>query len=143
MPAVISHHTSTAVQSSTGQGRSYHIRVTSERSIPIRAKPGTHTLELAPPHHCCNPAHRSSPEHIAPKHQNASFLPKRSNYCIIPRWTLTSCKCAKVYGLCLFYPRPASAAAVSGVAFLQFRFYALFTFLPVLPKITGPSYELV
>ena len=142
MPAVISHHTSTAVQSSTGQGRSYHIRVTSERSIPIRAKQGTHTPCSSSPL-SCNPAHRSSPEHIAPKHQNASFSPKRSNYCIIPRWTLTSCKCAKVYGLCLFYPQPASAAAVSGVAFSQFRFYALFTFLPVLPKITGPSYELV
>ena len=136
MPAVISHHTSTAVQSSTGQGG--HITLESLLRDPSPLEPSRELTPLS-----CNPAHRSSPEHIAPKHQNASFSPKRSNYCIIPRWTLTSCKCAKVYGLCLFYPQPASAAAVGGVAFLQFRFYALFTFLPVLPKITGPSYELV
>ena len=126
-------------------GRAGHITLESLLRDPSPLEPSRELTLLA----CsssplsCNPAHRSSPEHIAPKHQNASFSPKRSNYCIIPRWTLTSCKCAKVYGLCLFYPQPASAAAVSGVAFLQFRFYALFTFLPVLPKITGPSYELV
>ena len=126
-----------------GLGRSYHIRVTSERSIPIRGKPrNSHQPSLQFPSLCsaclclclcsaCNIAVLGNPSLLswAPRasHQNASFSPKRSNYCTPApggRWHREN---AENSADCVCF---APTSCWSGwVAFLQFRFYALFTFL--------------
>ena len=123
-----------------GQGRSYHIRVTSERSIPIRANlrnshPPLSAIRKLVPFASLFIAWQPTP--IAPLLSTSRFAPK----CIFfaekeqfaqPLVDVDIVKMRKTARIVFALPPAAGRRCCwsRGVAFLQFRFYALFTFLP-------------
>ena len=142
----VSHHTSALqiCRVPVGQGRSYHIRVTSERSIPIRANPrNSHPPPLSAIRQLvqhstlhCMTTHRSSPEHLSLRTKMHLFR-RKGAIIAAPggRWHREN---AENSADCVCFAPSSTGAPGRGVAFLQFRFYALFTFLPPPPPPPPP-----
>ena len=120
---------------SGGLGQSYHIRVTSERSIPIRAQPrnwrplSTAILGQRGTAECSHCSLQAIQLSLCTEMH--PFTEKEAIIAVKKHWMLTCRKTGqKVRSLCLFCPQLelVSVGQQRRVAVLQFRFYAAFHF---------------
>ena len=148
----VSHHSSTLhCRVAAGQGRSYHIRVTSERSIPIRANlrnshpPLSAIRKLVPLQHCI----AWQPTSIAPLLSTSRFAPKciffaEKEQLLQPLVDVDIVKMRKTARIVFALPPAAAALLVGELHFcnLDFTRFSLSFLLPSCPT-TCLWYELV